>query len=151
MKPSKLDRPDYKEQVVQGLVAGKSRAEIGRAVGISRSQVSRFANRQDIQKECEAQYERLMESVEDAVKNLAREVKGMKEIPKEDTKNRELAYKASLKVLESAGILPSGTQSPVMVNIINGGKSRQIPPEIAEFLQKRKAELNVPQEYEEIA
>ncbi len=45
MKTSKLDTPHIKQQVVKELVVGKSQSTIGRKIGISHSQVGRFAGK----------------------------------------------------------------------------------------------------------
>ncbi len=119
MKPSRLDTPVIRDKVIKDLAIGRNKAEIAREVGLSRSQVSRYSQREDVREELESLWVRLFEVAPDAVTNLQTLVKGMNKIPRRDTKARELAYKASLKVLEGIGILPSQSPSVLVQNIVN--------------------------------
>ncbi len=119
MKPSRLDTPGIREEVVQGLALGRNKAEIAREVGLSRSQVSRFSKRDDIRGELENLWTRLLDVAPDAVTNIQTLVSGMKKLPRKDVKGRELAYKASLKVLEGVGVLPSQSPTVLVQNIVN--------------------------------
>ena len=58
---------------------------------------------------------RLIESVPDAVSNMQGLVKEFSTLPKKDHKNRELSYRATVKALEAAGILPNA--SPTIFNV----------------------------------
>ncbi len=119
MKASRLDTPIIREKVVRDLALGRNKAEIAREVGLSRSQVSRYSQREDVREELESLFIRLVEVAPDAVSNIKTLVKGMKTLPRRDTKARELAYKASLKVLEGIGILPSQSPTVLVQNIVN--------------------------------
>ena len=59
---------------------------------------------------------RLIESVPDAVSNMQGLVKEFSTLPKKDRKNGELSYRATVKALEAAGILPNA--SPTIFNIV---------------------------------
>jgi hypothetical protein len=117
MKPSRLDAPGIREKVVRDLDLGRNKAEIAREVGLSRSQVSRYSQREDVRAELENLWMRLVEVAPDAVTNMQTLVRGMKK--SKNVKDRELAYKASLKVLEGTGILPSQAPTVLVQNIIN--------------------------------
>ena len=119
MKRSKLDSPPVKAEVVKRLAAGESQSRIAEDVGLHRSQVSRFAKREDIQEFIKQEQIRLVEVVPDAVENVMGLVREMKDIPPKETKRRELAYKASQDVLKAVGIMPTPLQSPVINNIFN--------------------------------
>lgn len=136
MRQSKLDAPPVKEMVVKELAIGKSKSSIAEEVGLHRSQVCRFANREDVKELIETEAMRLLEVVPDAVDNIKTTVKGMKNLPKKDIKNRELAYKASAKVLESAGILNTATPSQVIVNIFKQSEKPLISPLVQKVLQE---------------
>ena len=142
MKKSKLDAPHIKTEVVKRLAVGESQSSISKAVGLHRSQVSRFANREDIQAFIEQEQKRLLEVVPDAVENVKRLVREMKKIPKKENKRRELSFKASSDVLKSVGILPSPVQSQTLVNIYQKNINQFIPPVIQKLLEERNKELN---------
>jgi len=116
-KGSRLDAPAIKEAVVKRLAAGESQSSIAREVGLHPSQVCRFANSEDVKKMVEEQTMSFLEAVPDAVQNVKDLVKEMPEIPKEETKRRELSLKASLKVLEAPGIVNTTTPSQTFLNI----------------------------------
>jgi hypothetical protein len=116
-KKSILDTPENKKAVVQMMASGESQAEVARHLNISESQISRFANRDDIKQLIETEALKLMDCLPDAVENVTTLVKGMKHVPMSDHKNRDLAYRASLKTLETAGITPSQGQSSHVINI----------------------------------
>ena len=67
------------------------------------------------------------------VKELVRE---MKDIPKGDTKRRELSYRASQDTLKTVGIMPSQIQSQVITNIYNDQRNQIISPVIHELLKQ---------------
>ncbi|MGD0276405.1 MAG: hypothetical protein ABSB79_10185 [Syntrophales bacterium] len=47
-----------------------------------------------------------MECLPDVIENIKGLIRGMKDLPLSDHKGRELSYRASLKVSETAGITP---------------------------------------------
>jgi predicted transcriptional regulator len=118
MKHSKLDIPATKQKVVRELATGKSQRAVGQEVGVSQAQVSRFASREDVRALIDAEAMRLVEAVPDAVMNMKTLVKELLTLPKKDHKNRELSYRATVKVLEASGILNTPNLSPTIVNIV---------------------------------
>jgi predicted transcriptional regulator len=141
MRKSKLDQPHIKEQVVKELATGRSQAQIAKEVGISASQVCRFANRENIKPFIEKEQMRLLEVVPDAVENVKELVKEMKDIPKSDTKRRELSYKASTDVLKAVGLMPTPIQSQVITNIYNQQNNVFISPVVQALLDKYLQDL----------
>ena len=135
MKKSKLDTPHIKKEVAKRLATGESQINIARGYNLNHSSVSRFANRSDVQELIKQETLNLLDAVPDAVENIKSLVRAMKTIRKDDHKNRELSYKASQKVLESAGIMNTATGSQTVVNIIN--KQENIIPPIIEELARR--------------
>ena len=146
MKQSKLDRPQVKQQVVKRLALGESKGSIAREVGLHPSQVSRFAKRGDIQALIEQEAFNLLEALPDAVDNVKELVKEMSTIPKNETKRRELAYKASVRVLESAGILNTTAPSHTVVNIVNRTTTMISPTiqRLTDDLQRKLMEIPNP-------
>lgn len=134
MKKSKLDAPYIKGQVVKELAVGKSQNSIAKRVGLNQSQVSRFASREDIRTLIEQEQRKLLEVVPDAVLNVKRLVKEMRNIPKDDIKRRELSYKASKDVLKSVGLLPTPVQSQILINLSQN--NQVLSPLIMEFLSR---------------
>ena len=98
MKKSKLDTPHIKAEVVKRLAVGENKAAIAQDYGLHRSSVCRFAKREDVKPFIEQEQLKLLEVVPDAVENVKELVREMKKLPKGDTKNRELSYRASLVV-----------------------------------------------------
>ena len=66
---------------------------------------------------------RLLEALPDAVQNVKYLIQEMKSLPKEDNMSRELSYRASIKVLEAAGIVNTQAQNQVMINILNDNRT----------------------------
>ena len=135
VKKSKLDRPHIKKQVIQRLALGESQMSIAKDVGLDRSQVSRFARREDVKALIKEQGLKLAEAVPDAVENVKQLVREMSNIPKKDIKRRELSYKASHDVLKAVGIMPSPVQSQFIVNLNQQTNIYQTPM-MQEILRK---------------
>jgi len=60
-----------------------------------------------------------LEAVLRAVENVKDLVNEMPGIPKKEVKRRELAYKATVSLLKTAGLLPRPVQSVFIQNIFN--------------------------------
>ena len=127
MKKSKLDKPGFKQGVIKRLALGESQSGIARDVGVNRSQISRFAGREDIKPFPEQELMNLLEAVPDAVENIKKLVREMKGIPKKDTKRLELAYKACLDTLRAGGIMASPVQSQIITNTYQQNNHFQSP------------------------
>jgi hypothetical protein len=140
VRKSKLDNPHIKQGVVQRLAVGERPKSIAKDVGLSPSQIYRFAKREDIKPFIEQEQIRLLEVVPDAVENVKELVREMKNIPKKDVKRRELSYKASLDTLKAVGIMPSPVQSQIITNIYQQ-TSFTISPVIRALLEKDKKAL----------
>ena len=91
MRKSKLDHPPIKQEVVKRLAVGERPKSIAKDVGLSHSQVYRYSRREDIKALIEQEQRSLVEVVPDAVENVKSLVREMKDIPKKDTKRRELS------------------------------------------------------------
>jgi hypothetical protein len=63
-------------------------------------------------------------------------VKEMKDIPKGDTKRRELSCRASLDTLKAVEILPGPIQSQVITTIYNDQRNQIISPAVQQFLNR---------------
>ncbi|MCX5916224.1 MAG: hypothetical protein NTX30_05990 [Deltaproteobacteria bacterium] len=134
MKKSKLDNPHIREKVVKRLAVGENKATIAKDFGLHRSQVCRFAKREDIRTFVEKEQLKLLEAVPDAVENVKELVREMKDVPKVDTKRRELSYRASLHSLKAVGIMPSAIQSQVITTIYNDQRNQILAPVVLEIL-----------------
>ncbi len=128
MRKSKLDTAPTRREVMKRLAVGENKAAIARDFGLHRSDVSRFAKREDILPLIEHEQMKLVEAVPDAVENVKELVREMKDIPKGDTKRRELSYRASLDTLKAVGIMPSPIQSQVITTIYNDQRNQVIAP-----------------------
>jgi len=144
MKHSKLDVPATRQKVVRELATGKSQRAIGEEVGVSQAQVSRFASREDVRNLIDAGAMRLVEAVPDAVMNMKALVRELSTLPKKDHKNRELSYRATVKVLEASGILNTASLSPTIVNIVQ--TNALVSPMILELVDRLTGNLAPPDE-----
>ncbi|MGA3193313.1 MAG: helix-turn-helix domain-containing protein [Candidatus Bathyarchaeia archaeon] len=117
-KKSKLDAPRNKKAAIQMIAQGRSQAEVSRQLHVSESQVSRFVNHDDIKGLIEEETFSLMECLPDTIENIKGLVRGMKDLPQNDHKARELGYRASLKVSETAGITPVQGQASNVTMIL---------------------------------
>ena len=118
MKKSKLEQPHLKKKVIQELAIGTTKTDIGKEVGLTRSAVSRFSSREDIQELVKGETCSLLGAVPDAVENVKTLVKAMRQNPNQEFKDKELSYKASVKILESVSIFNSSSPSVQVINII---------------------------------
>ena len=62
MKKSKLDNPHIKQEVVKRLAVGESQNAIAQDFGLNKSQVCRFAKREDIRPFIEQEQMNLLEA-----------------------------------------------------------------------------------------
>ncbi len=135
MRTSKLNPPHIKREIAKRLATGETQGSIARSMSMCHTTISRFSRKEDVQRLIAEETRNLLEVVPDAVENIKSLVKEMKNIPDKDHKRRELSYKASQKVLESAGIMNTPMASQTVVNIINR-QENIIPPIIVELARK---------------
>jgi hypothetical protein len=91
---------------------------------------------------------KLLEVVPDAVENVKELVREIKDVPKGDTKNRELSCRASLDTLKAVGIMPSPIQSQVITTIFDQ-RTQIISPVVLEILKQIMSQSSFPEEEEE--
>ena len=115
MKTSKLE--PKKDYIAGALVAGIPQEDIARELRVNQSTISRFSSKEEIKTVIEAETKNLLEALPDAVENVKTLVRGMKDLPISESKARELALKASFRVLETGGVLNSSSPSQVVLNI----------------------------------
>ncbi len=101
----KLDH--VKDKVTKMIAVGEPQTSIAKQIGVDQSTISRFANKDEAQKLIEEEKTKLIEVLPDAVQNVKDLVTEMKDIPKDDNKNRELSYKATTDVLKATNVFPS--------------------------------------------
>jgi hypothetical protein len=109
-------------------------------VGVSQSQVSRFASRDDIKPFLEKEFMRLVELAPDALDNVEEVIKDkIKNIPKNNIKRRKFVLDTSTDALKAVGIMPTPVQSQVITNI--NQKSLFITPAMQEILNNHLKSL----------
>jgi len=118
----------------------ENQESIARDVGLNQSQVSRFANREEIKEFIEQEQMKLMEVIPYAVENIKGLAREMPTIPKKATERRELSYKASSDTLKAVGIMPSPAQSLVITNIYEQ-RNLNIHPIVEEIVSKYSESL----------
>jgi predicted XRE-type DNA-binding protein len=138
-----LESEAVKEQIAKALAGGQSQAIIAQAVGVSQPTISRLANKGDVRAMIERQSLSLLEGVPQAVENLKAQINEMPNIPPEQVKRKELGLKASIKLLESAGLLNTPSPSPTFVNIINA-RTTIISPVVERLLELMQKSSDLP-------
>ncbi len=101
----KLETPCIKETVVKQLAVGVPQNSIAEQFDVDQSQVSRFANKDEVRELIEQEQMKLVEVVPDAVENVKTLVEGMKN--EKDIQRLQLAYKATQDTLRATGLFPS--------------------------------------------
>ena len=139
MRKSKLDYPHIKQEVVKRLAVGEKPKSISRDVGLSQSQVYRFARREDIRALIEQEHMKLMVHVPDAVKKVGSLVEGMGKAKDKD--ERRLCYEASREVLKIAGILPTATQSTFIQQVYRQQDNPFLSPFIQELMNEHEKKM----------
>ncbi len=147
---SKLDKLPVKNEVINKLAVGKSQTSIAEQIGVNQATISRFAKEDKNIQLIEEQREKLVKVLPDAVENVKTLVEEMQTLPMDDTKNRELSYKASKDVLKATNIFPS----PQFAHNIYNDNSQQtaiISPNVLDMFAKHAETLiiNVEDEVEE--
>jgi transposase-like protein len=135
MAKKMLESEEVKEKIAKALTAGESQTAIARTLGVSQSTISRLVNKGDVKALIERESLRLLEAIPQAVENLKALVNEMPNIPKKEIKRLEPSLKATIKMLESAGMLNTPSPSPTFVNIVNAGTTI-ISPVIERILQQ---------------
>lgn len=142
MKKSKLDAPHVKKAVARRLAAGESQRSIAADLKLNASAVCRFVSREDIKALIEQEQSRLLDVVPDAVENVKRLVREMKDIPASDSKRMELAYRASTDVLRAVGMMANPQPSQFVANIIQPQTETGYSPVIQELLKRYALDLS---------
>ena len=126
MRNHQKDVDDIVETPVRDVEIGKMRAAgmpyqaIGDAVGLGKSRVAVICERDDVKAIIENEQKRLVSLVPSAVDNYKTWI--MRGSTTNNKDEREVAYKASTKVLESTGIL-NGAPSTLVQILYNDNKT----------------------------
>ncbi len=123
---SKLNKLPVKNEVIHQLAIGETQTNIAKQVGVDRSQISRFANKDEVKARLEEEQLKLAEVTPDAVQNVKDLVTEMPTIPKDDIKNRELSYEASKDTLKAVGLFPSPQYAHSLTNIFNDNRQQTV-------------------------
>jgi predicted transcriptional regulator len=148
---SKLDKLPVKKEVIHQLAIGEPQTSIAKQVGVDQSTISRFAKEDENIQLIEEEREKLVKVLPDAVENVKTLVEEMQTLPMDDTKNRELSYKASKDVLKATNIFPSPQFAH---NIYNDNRQQNaciLSPNVLDMFAKHAETLviNVEDEVEE--
>lgn len=105
MKKSKLEQPHLKARIIEGLASGETRAALAREVGLSRSAVSRFARKEEVQSLVEGLREELItKCLMKTFQNIQFAIDSYQSTT--DPQLKQHGFKASLEVMRGAGLLP---------------------------------------------
>lgn len=132
------------------LARGATKAEVGRAVGVSRPTVSRWANQDEARAWIEDETQKYLESLPDALaisKNLLRAGKeeSGKLLGKKgavvDHKVLEMATREAESMRKSVGITPTHQQSIIIGQLICGDQKNVLAPNVQSLLDRQLAEV----------
>jgi len=126
-----LKRPEVRETVIKSLAAGTSQNNIARDLGVSQPAISHFAAREDVRERIKQEASKIIAHLPVATSNLQFLMNNMQSAIT-NPKLMELGYRASVKTLEAAGILPTGTPS-VIINSFNN--STEISPAVMRIIE----------------
>lgn len=125
-------------KIAKLLAKGKTYREVGQEVGLGKSTIAVISKRDDVKAQIEQEQKRLVSLVPTAVNNYKRWIEQGQVTNDKDT--RDIAFKASTKVLESTGIL-NGTPS-TLVNILYNDNKTIISPVIMDLLKDFSGRLH---------
>ncbi len=130
MKP--LENPEVQENVINRLANGETQTAIANSLGVSQAAISKFASNPEIRELIRAEAVKLVGNLPVATDNIRHLIENMQ--GSNDPKMKELGYKASLKVLETAGIIPGQSSSYVFNTFIDN--RQELSPVVLELLQR---------------
>ena len=127
-----IETPVRDVKIAKMRAAGVTYEKIGKEVGVGTSRVAVICGREDVKGIIESEQKRLVSLVPTAIDNYKHWIgKGQITSNKDE---REVAYKASTKVLESTGIL-NGAPS-TLINVLYNDNKTIISPVIMTLLKE---------------
>jgi len=136
MRP--LENPEVQENVINRLAHGETQTAIANSIGVSQPAISKFASTPEIRELIRKEALKLVGNLPAATDNIRYLVEQMQ--GSDDPKMKELGYKASLKVLETAGIVPGQPSSYVFNTFIDN--RTELSPVVEKLLRERLAFSN---------
>ena len=123
-------------QIADERMNGATLQEIASKEGVHESTISRKLSRPEVKAYLDRLQSNLIEkTLPIAADNIHRCIESYKTKDKEDSQAREHGFKASLKVMESAGLLPGNQQSIYIQQVYNDNRSEM--PDIVKDLFNR--------------
>ena len=134
------DDPVRVQELARLRAAGQDVRSIGQRLGCHNSTVVRSLQRQDVkQLIADIHAEMMIDAPANAARNLRKLISDYPNLPEGQTKDH--AFKASVKMLESIGVLPSHAPAQVTVNILNA-ESVNVSPVVVNVLRQIGASLS---------
>jgi predicted transcriptional regulator len=133
MPKGKHIKPAVKKKVAELASTGMTMREIEKSVGISRSSVSNILNEEGIKDLVDTERKKFMSALPCARENIEHAIGEYKR-----TKNpmlKEHGFKASMRFLESAGMLSSNNTSITVQNVFNDQSTTVISPLVLDILK----------------
>lgn len=120
-------------KIAELLASGASREDISKRVDLGYDGVCKRLRREDVKEYLEKlQMELISDTLSTAKNNISSLVNGYRDAP-EKTMEKEHGYRASIKVMEAAGLLPS-TNSSIYIQQIYNDNRVEIPQEVKNIL-----------------
>jgi len=130
MRP--LESPEVQDNIIKRLANGETQTAVAHSLGVSQAAISKFASNPEVRELIRAEALKLIGNLPVATDNIRHLIENMQ--GSNDPKMKELGYKASLKVLETAGIIPGQSSSYVFNTFIDN--RQELSPVVLELLQR---------------
>lgn len=130
MRP--LHNQEVQENVIKRLANGETQTAVAHSLGVSQAAISKFASNPEVRELIRAEALKLVGNLPTATDNIRHLIENMQ--GSNDPKMKELGYKASLKVLETAGIIPGQSSSYVFNTFIDN--RQELSPIVRELLAR---------------
>ena len=140
------------QRAIQLLATGANQAEVAREIGVNRSTVCRWTQKEEVRAKIEAEAQRFLESLPDTVEQIKRDLSTANQLSKfiageEGAENRtrltnpdhqlrflENAYRKQGDLLRAAGILSSPAPSIVVQQVFNDNRTQVLSPTVIQVL-----------------
>ncbi len=143
---SKLNDYEKKNKVIHGLAIGKTQADIAKQVDVDRSQISRFASKDDVKKLVEEKKQEIIEELPSVVESVTKDINTNNRLSEDLSQNLENLTiedkldlkgkldKTNLNVLKIAGIFPTQSNNFIRNQVNIQDTSTTISPAFQEYM-----------------
>lgn len=136
----KRNQEVFKKQIAESMATTNNQAETARQLGVHKSTVCRIVKEDDVRVMIETEQLKFLTSLPNARENIQHLVDNYRQkdesgLPILDKEERDKAWKSSMEMLRSAGMLPSNSMSIFIQNTYNQQNNTILSPIIKELLE----------------